>query len=61
VVSARSGGKDIATSTPQVVAEDTPRGTRLHVRVPLDVRAVDFARLLGLATKGMGIELQEKR
>lgn len=61
VVSARSGGKDIATGKPQLVVEDTPRGKLLHVRVPLDVSALDEAKLLDLTRKGLKIELQEKR
>jgi hypothetical protein len=61
VVSARSGDKDVPTRAPQLVVEDTPRRKVLHVRVPLDVRATDFARLLDLARKGITIDLEEKR
>lgn len=61
VVSARSDGKNVSTGTPQLAVEETPRGRVLHVRVPLNVRAVDFPRLVELATKGITIDLEEKR
>jgi hypothetical protein len=60
VASARSGDRDVPTGPPQLVAEDTPDGRLLHVRVPLPVRATDYPRLLGIATKGVTIELEEK-
>ncbi len=61
VVSARSGKDDLATGTPQMVVEETPRGRFLHVRVPVQVSALDGFRLTGLAKQGMTVELEAGR
>jgi hypothetical protein len=60
VASARSGDEDLPTGPLQLVVEDTPQGKFLHVRVPLQVRAVDYSRLMSIATKGLTIELDGK-
>jgi hypothetical protein len=58
VAAARSGEEDVATGTPQLVVEDTPRGKFLHIRVPLKVRGVDTARVVGIARKGLTVDLE---
>ena len=60
VASARSGGEEVPTRSPQVVVEETRGGKFLHVRVPLAVRVVDTPRVFRLMTKGMVIDLDGK-
>jgi hypothetical protein len=58
VTAARSGAEDVATGTPQLVVEDTPWGKFLHIRVPLKVRGLDTPRVVGIARKGLTVDLE---
>ncbi len=52
-------GSALATGTPQVVRETTPRGTILHVRVPIDVKLATGFSWMAPCAKGFSIELAE--
>ena len=58
VVSAKSGKDDIPTKDVQAVVEKTARGHRLHVRVPLDVRAYGSVWPMRIAANGLAIDLE---
>src|SRR5581483_1115405 len=61
VKSAKCGKLDVPTKPVQAVVETTPDGRRLHVRVPLDARAVGSAWAFSVATTGIEIELEEAK
>ena len=55
--SAMSGKDELKTKAVQAVIETTPKGGRLHVRVPLDVRAYGSPWPMKIANEGLAIEL----
>jgi hypothetical protein len=58
IASARSGRRDVPTGSPQIAVEETPRGRFLHVRVPIDARAIGSPWALSIARNGIAIELR---
>ncbi len=57
VKSAKCGADDVPTKDPVVVVEDTSTGRRLHVRVPLDVRAYGTPWTMKIIQSGITIEI----
>jgi hypothetical protein len=57
VTAAKCGAEDVPTKAPEVVVEETPRGRRLHVRVPLDAAAYGSAWPMKIVQNGLTIEL----
>jgi hypothetical protein len=58
VKSAKCGKADVPTKAVETVIETTPHGRRLHVRVPLDVRAYGSPWLMRIAAEGLDVELE---
>lgn len=61
VKSARCGPTTLPTKPVQAVVEQTPDGSRLHVRVPLNVRLADGLWAMLMAANGVEIEVEEER
>jgi len=57
VVSAKTGKDDVPTKDVQTEVEATPHGNKLHIRVPLDVRAYGSLWPIKIAAEGLAIEL----
>jgi hypothetical protein len=55
--SAKCGKDDVQMKPVQTVIETTPHGLRLHVRVPIDVRAYGSPWPMKIANEGLAIEL----
>jgi hypothetical protein len=55
--SSKCGKDDAPTKAVETVIETTPHGRRLHVRVPLDVRAYGSPWPMKIANQGLEIEL----
>ncbi len=61
VKSAKCGKFDVPTGPVQAVAETTPDGRRLHVRVPLHAKVIGSPWAFSIATAGIEIELEEAK
>jgi hypothetical protein len=59
VQTAECGGQALPAGEVQTVLEDTPRGRRLHIRVPLNVQVYGSPWVMMLANQGATVELSE--